>query len=84
MPGLTLTEGLKDRMDIYGLATLVVASMGALAWVLVAALRKIPAVCAEAVKAVRAVRSLRDEIRGRDRRQISDDESTRPRERTRR
>jgi hypothetical protein len=71
-------------MDIYGLAALVVASMGALAWVLVTALRKVPAVCKEAEKAVRAVRSLRDEIRGQDRRQISDAPPTRERPRTRR
>ncbi|MCF3136280.1 hypothetical protein [Streptomyces olivochromogenes] len=41
-----------------------VAFIGALAWILVAALRKVPAVCREATTAVRAVRKLRDEIKG--------------------
>ncbi|MEU6913944.1 hypothetical protein [Streptomyces olindensis] len=51
-------------MEIYGWAAMVVAFVGALTWILVAALRKVPAVCREAKKAVRAVRELRDEIKG--------------------
>lgn len=51
-------------MEIYGWAALVVGFIGAVAWILIAALKKVPAVCREAKKAVRAVRELRDEIRG--------------------
>ncbi|MFD4700919.1 hypothetical protein [Streptomyces niveus] len=51
-------------MEIYGWAATVVASIGALTWIAVAGLRKIPGVCKEAEKAARAVRSLRDVIRG--------------------
>ncbi|MEU1254770.1 hypothetical protein ABZ445_15970 [Streptomyces chartreusis] len=50
-------------MEIYGLAAVIVALIGAFAWILVAALRKVPTVCREAKKAVRAVRDLLDEIR---------------------
>ncbi|WP_206744183.1 hypothetical protein [Streptomyces silvensis] len=51
-------------MELYGWAAVIVAGIGALTWILVTALKKIPAVCREARKAVRAVRELRDEIRG--------------------
>ncbi|MGW1496789.1 hypothetical protein [Streptomyces sp. NPDC002402] len=51
-------------MEIYGWAAMIVAFIGALAWIIVAALKKIPGICKEASKAVRAVRALRDEIRG--------------------
>ncbi|GAB3010180.1 hypothetical protein GCM10023080_090630 [Streptomyces pseudoechinosporeus] len=51
-------------MEIYGWAATIVAFVGALAWILVTALKKVPATCREAKKAVRAVRELRDEIRG--------------------
>lgn len=50
-------------MEIYGWAAVIVAFIGALSWILVAALRKVPVVCREAKKAVRAVRELREEIR---------------------
>ncbi|MFI6864719.1 hypothetical protein ACIBKZ_33370 [Streptomyces sp. NPDC050421] len=43
------------------------ASVSALTWILVTALRKVPSVCKEAEKAVRAIRSLRNVIRGQDR-----------------
>lgn len=76
MPGPTPYEGLTDRMEIYGVAALAVASVGALAWVLITVLRKIPAVCKEAEKAVRALRSLRDEIRRKDPHLLTDSRST--------
>lgn len=51
-------------MEIYGWAAVIVSFNGAVAWILGAVLKKVPATCREAKKAVRAVRELRDEIRG--------------------
>jgi len=59
-------------MEIYGWAAVIVAGIGAVAWILVSALRKVPAICREAKKAVRAVRELRDEIKGPQRLEISE------------
>ncbi|WP_328846969.1 hypothetical protein [Streptomyces sp. NBC_00258] len=62
-------------MEIYGWAAVIVAFIGALSWVLVTALKKVPAVCKEASKAVRAVRELQDEIRGPQRQQVTESPS---------
>lgn len=63
-------------MEIYGWAAVIVAFIGAAAWILVTALKKVPAVCREAKKAVRAVRELRDEIRGPQRPEITGPQRT--------
>ncbi|MGC5034559.1 hypothetical protein ACPXCS_03900 [Streptomyces sp. DT190] len=63
-------------MEIYGWAAVIVAFIGALSWILVAALRKIPVVCREAKKAVRAVRELREEIRSPQRAELNEMRST--------
>ncbi|MFE4719618.1 hypothetical protein ACFRLW_24890 [Streptomyces sp. NPDC056728] len=59
-------------MEIYGWASVAVAFVGAVAWILVTTLRKVPNVCHEAKNAVRAVRELRDEIRGPERPEIDE------------
>ncbi|MEV7425146.1 hypothetical protein [Streptomyces sp. NPDC091212] len=64
-------------MDIYGAAAAIMTLVSVITWILVAALRKVPAVCEEAEKAVHAIRSLRKVIRGQERTAVTDSQPTR-------